>query len=65
MVFTRENYRLLMGSILLVIVGFTAMRIENEVDGLVSLYLSPVLLFLGYVGVALAILWEPDTDVEA
>ena len=64
MVFARQNYRLLVGSILLVIVGFTTMRIENEVDGFLSLYVSPILLFLGYVGVILAILWDSEASSD-
>lgn len=60
MVFARENHRLLVGSILLVIIGFTTMRIENEIDGFLSLYISPILLFLGYIGVFISIMWEPD-----
>ena len=64
MVFARQNYRLLVGSILLVIVGFTTMRIENEVDGLLSLYISPILLFLGYVGVIFAILRDSGDNSD-
>src|SRR5690625_4721568 len=34
--------------VLLVIVGFTIMRIENEVYGFISLYISPVIILAGY-----------------
>lgn len=65
MVFLRQNYQWLIASILLLIVGFTTMRIENEVDGFLSLYISPILLFLGYVGVIFAILRNKENDADS
>jgi hypothetical protein len=56
MLFTALNYKLLGLGILLVIIGFTAMRIENEVYGFVSLYISPVVILGGYIVVIYAIL---------
>lgn len=50
------NYKLMGLGVLLVIVGFTAMRIENEVYGFISLYISPVVILTGYIIVIYSIL---------
>lgn len=66
MVFARTNYLILLASIALVVVGYTIMRIENEVDGLISLVVAPLLILGGYLGVVAAILWRPkEADGEA
>lgn len=56
MLLTPLNYKLMGLGVLLVIIGFTAMRIENEVYGFVSLYISPVLILTGYIVVIYSIL---------
>lgn len=56
MLLTPLNYKLMGLGVLLVIIGFTAMRIENEVYGLVSLYLSPIVIMAGYIVVIYSIL---------
>jgi len=56
MLFTPLNYKLLGLGVLLVFIGFTIMRLENEVYGFISLYISPVLLLAGYAVVVYAIL---------
>jgi hypothetical protein len=56
MLFSPLNYKILGLGVLLVIIGFTAMRIENEVYGVVSLYISPVVILAGYIVVIYAIL---------
>lgn len=58
MVFTRRNYILLLIGVGLVVVGYTLMRVENEVDGLLSLYVAPLLILGGYLEVIYAILWR-------
>lgn len=58
-IFVRRNYQLLALSLLLVSLGFLLMRIENEVDGFISLYVSPLMIVGGYLGVIYAILWRP------
>lgn len=65
MVFGRANYLLLGLCIALVVVGFTAMRLENEVDGFVSLVVAPLLVLGGYLGVIAAILRRPKEDAAA
>ncbi len=56
MLFTALNYKLLGLGVLMVIVGFTIMRLENEVYGFISLYISPVVILAGYIVVIAAIL---------
>lgn len=59
MVFSKTNYALLGACVAAIIVGYALMRIENEVDGFVSLYVSPIILMVGYIGVIVAILYRP------
>jgi uncharacterized membrane protein len=58
MVFTRRNYVLLVIGVGLVVVRYTLMRVENEVDGFLSLYVAPLLILGGYLEVIYAILWR-------
>ena len=59
MVFTRQNYMLMILGIVLVVVGFYIMRMENEVDGIISLYVAPLIILGGYMEIVYAILWRP------
>lgn len=63
MLFTPLNYKLMGLGLLLLIIGFTAMRIENEVHGFISLYVSPVVIIAGYATVIYAIL-KRDHKIE-
>ena len=65
MVFGRRNYVLLLAGLALVIVGYAMMRIENEVDGFLSLYLAPLLILGGYLEVIYAILWRPKKEMTS
>ncbi len=56
MLFSPLNYKLMGLGVVLVIIGFTIMRLENEVYGFLSLYISPVLILGGYITVIWAIL---------
>lgn len=56
MIFSAWNYKALSLGLLLVILGFSAMYIENEVYGFISLYISPIVIMAGYVTVVFAIL---------
>lgn len=62
MVFSALNYKILGAGVLLVIIGFTIMRLENEVYGFVSLYIAPVVIMSGYIAVVFAILKRPAED---
>ena len=59
MVFTKENYILLIIGIALIFVGFLIMYLENEIDGFISLYVSPVLIVGGFAEIVYAIMKKP------
>ncbi len=56
MLFTGMNYKLMGLGLFLVFIGFAAMRIENEVYGIISLYFSPIVILAGYAVVGYSIL---------
>lgn len=58
-VFDQRNYMWLLIGVLCIAFGFTAMRIENEIRGFVSLYIAPVVILAGFAIVAWAILLKP------
>lgn len=62
MVFSRRNYMLLLIGVLLVVVGYTMMRVENQVDGFISLYVAPLLILGGYLEIIYAILWRQKSE---
>ncbi|CAN5545161.1 hypothetical protein BH23BAC4_BH23BAC4_04570 [soil metagenome] len=62
--FRSGNYARMGAAVSLIVLGYILMLIDNAVsanpvDGVLSLYFAPVLLFLGYAGVAWAIIWAP------
>lgn len=63
-VFERRNYLLLLIGVALIMVGFAAMRIDNQLESFVSLYLAPLLILGGYLEIIYAILWRPSDPVE-
>ena len=65
MVFSRQNYLLMILGIVLVIFGFSIMRMENEVDGFISLYVAPLIILGGYLEIIYAILWRPRNKANA
>lgn len=56
MAFRRKNYLLLLLGIAMVASGYAMMRIENEVDGFISLYIAPLIILGGYLEIIWAIL---------
>lgn len=60
MVFGRRNYVLLLVGVVAVFVGFVMMRLENEVDGFISLYVAPLIILAGYLEIIYAIMVDPD-----
>lgn len=64
MVFGRRNYILIGVGVLAVVVGFVMMRLENEVDGFISLYVSPLLIMAGYIEVLYGIMVDPDGNAR-
>lgn len=64
MVFAQRNYVFLAVAVAAIVVGFALMRIENEVNGFISLYVSPIIILAGYLGIIYAILWRPRRTRE-
>jgi len=61
LVFNPFNYKLLATGLFLVIAGFTAMYLENEVSGFISLFISPIVIMAGYITVIFAIMTRTST----
>lgn len=64
LVFENWNYYLLLVGVALIAVGFTAMHLENEYQGFVSLYVSPILIVGGYAEIIYALLWSPSEEAS-
>lgn len=64
MVFGKRNYILMLAGVLAVVVGFIFMRLENEVDGFISLYVAPLIILAGYLEIIWAILASPEKKEE-
>ena len=64
MFFSAFNYKLIGIAIALIFTGFAAMYWENEVDGVISLFVSPIVIMAGYVLVIFAIMKHDRTDEE-
>ncbi|MEM1117794.1 MAG: DUF3098 domain-containing protein [Bacteroidota bacterium] len=67
MPFERMNYVLLFGAVGLILLGYTLMLVDNAtsdnpVDSALSLWVAPLLLLGGYLGVAAAVLWGVPRD---
>lgn len=66
MFFSAYNYKMIGLAIFLIIAGFTSMYLENEVNGFISLFISPIAIMAGYVLVVFAIMkHDRDEDTEA
>lgn len=65
MVFTRQNYLLLGLGLALVVLGFVVMRLDNQVESFVSLYLAPLMILGGYLEIIYAILYRPSVGTPS
>ncbi len=70
MPFDRQNYRLLLGAVGLIVLGYAVMLVDNAVnpdpvDSALSLVVAPLLLLAGYLGVAGAVIWGAPTDASS
>ncbi len=65
MIFGPRNYTWLTVGVLCIVAGFTAMRIENEIRGIISLYISPVVIVAGFAIVAWSILLKQENTVKS
>jgi len=64
MIFGPKNYTWLTIGVLCIVFGFTAMRIENEIRGIISLYISPIVIVAGFALVAWSIVLKQDSTVK-
>lgn len=62
MVFGRKNYVLLLTGITAIVIGYVMMRVDNQVDGFISLYVAPLVILGGYLEIIWAILASPDKE---
>jgi len=59
----RDNYLFLSFGVLGILAGYLMMYLENDVDGFLSLTVSPLLLVASYIWVVFAILYrKPDAE---
>ena len=65
MVFSSRNYAVLLIALAVIVAGFAIMRIENDLNGVVSLYVAPILILGGYLSIVYAILRRPSREEEA
>jgi len=64
MILLPHNYVLIAFGALAIVIGYAIMRIENEVDGILSLYIAPILILGGYLEIIYAILWRSATGID-
>lgn len=62
MFFSAYNYKMIGIAIFLIFAGFTAMYLENEVNGFISLFISPIVIMAGYILVIFAIMKHDRND---
>lgn len=66
MLFTKENYILLLIGLALIFFGFLIMYLENEVEGIISLYVSPIMIVAGFAEIVYAIMKKPKpSEIKA
>lgn len=65
MVFSSRNYTVLLTALAVIVAGFAIMRIENDLNGIISLYAAPVLILGGYLSIVYAILRRPGRAEDA
>lgn len=64
MLFKAWNYKVLSVGLFMIVAGFTAMYIENEVHGFVSLFVSPIVIMAGYITIIFAIMKRKDNEPD-
>lgn len=62
MVFERKNYVLLLAGLAAIVVGYVMMRVDNQVDGFISLYVAPLFILGGYLEIIWAILATSEDE---
>ncbi len=56
MLFDADNYKLIGLGIVLIIIGFTAMYLDKNVFGFITMYISPVVILAGFAEIIYAIM---------
>ena len=64
MPFGVRNYQLMVACLVVVAIGYIIMAVEGEVDGFLSLYVSPLILLAGYLGIIYAIIYREKPQAE-
>jgi len=64
MVLQKRNYQLIALGVLALAIGYGLMAFENDVDGVLSLYVAPIVLMAGYMEIIYALLWRPASKAE-
>lgn len=64
LILSTHNYVLIAIGVLAIVLGYAIMRLENEVDGILSLYVAPLLILGGYLEIIYAILWRNSTHKD-
>ncbi len=64
-VFSKKNYQLMGGGAGLVFIGFAIMAFENEIDGFISLFISPVLVIAGFIAFGFGIMHNKQNDKDS
>ena len=65
MVFRRKNYLLFLIGVAAIVLGYAMMRIDNQVEGFVSLYIAPLIILGGYLEIIWAILVRPEEEKDS
>ncbi len=65
--FTKMNYILMIGGLVLLAIGFFVMTLDNEDYGFgfLGLTLGPIIVMLGFLAQFVAILYKPKKDSES
>lgn len=61
-VFGKENYRLLIASIIVVIIGFTIMAGDSDIYSTTKIVIAPIIVLVGFAIGFLAILKKPANN---
>lgn len=64
MLFGAWNYKVLSLGLVMIVAGFTAMYLENEVHGVISLFISPIVIMAGYITIIIAIMKRNDNESD-
>lgn len=65
MLFSRQNYKIMLIGIGLIILGFSGMAIENAIHGIYSLYFAPLMIIGGFGIIAYGIMkTDPEQDLN-